>query len=78
MTITPAQCLATCALLDWTQEDLKSQSKVSKRIILHLEKESGRQPLAISLDAIQRALEAGGVQFTNSDEPGVKLRKPSA
>ena len=28
-----------------------------------------------NLDAVQRALEAGGVTFTNGDEPGVKLRR---
>jgi hypothetical protein len=27
------------------------------------------------LAAIQRALEGAGVEFTNSDEPGVRLRK---
>jgi hypothetical protein len=26
--------------------------------------------------AIQRVLEDAGVEFTNGDEPGVKLRKP--
>jgi hypothetical protein len=27
------------------------------------------------LEAIRRALEAKGVEFTNGDEPGVRLRK---
>jgi hypothetical protein len=28
-----------------------------------------------TVDAIRRALEAAGVEFTNGGEPGVKLRK---
>jgi hypothetical protein len=28
-----------------------------------------------AVQAIQRALEAAGIEFTNGDEPGVKLRK---
>jgi hypothetical protein len=28
-----------------------------------------------NLEAIRRALEAAGVEFTNGDAPGVKLRK---
>jgi transcriptional regulator with XRE-family HTH domain len=75
MMITPAQCRAARALLDWTQENLAKESKVSKRTILHFEKASGRQPLRISLDAIQRALEAAGVEFTNGDQPGVRMKK---
>ena len=67
MMITAAQCRAARALLDWTQEDLAKESKVSKRTILHFEKVSGRQPLRISLDAIQRALETAGVEFTTPE-----------
>jgi hypothetical protein len=33
-------------------------------------------PRRASLAAIQRALEDAGVEFTNGDEPGVKLKKP--
>ena len=30
-----------------------------------------------TLEKLQHALEAGGVEFTNGNEPGVKLRKSS-
>jgi hypothetical protein len=30
------------------------------------------------LDALQRALEAAGVEFTNGDRPGVRLIRPAA
>jgi hypothetical protein len=32
-------------------------------------------PSANNLAAIQRALEAAGVEFTNGDQPGVRMRK---
>ena len=31
-----------------------------------------------TIDALQRALEAAGVEFTNGDQPGVRLTKASA
>jgi hypothetical protein len=31
------------------------------------------QPRRATLDVIQRAFEAGGVEFTNGDQPGVRL-----
>jgi hypothetical protein len=30
------------------------------------------------MDALQRALEMGGVEFTNGDQPGVRLAKAAA
>jgi transcriptional regulator with XRE-family HTH domain len=38
--------------------------------------EKGRRiPSVNNLTAIQKALEAAGVEFTNGDQPGVRLRK---
>jgi transcriptional regulator with XRE-family HTH domain len=31
-----------------------------------------------TLDALEKALEAAGVEFTNGDQPGVRLRAPTA
>jgi transcriptional regulator with XRE-family HTH domain len=73
--ITPAQCRAARALLDWTEDDLAAHSKVSKRTILYFEKDTERQPLRISLDALQQAFEVAGIEFTNGNEPGVKLKQ---
>jgi hypothetical protein len=31
-------------------------------------------PLASAMAAMQRAIEAAGIEFTNGDEPGIKLK----
>jgi hypothetical protein len=39
---------------------------------------AGSGPIAgrsVNVQAVQRALEAAGVEFTNGGEPGVKLRR---
>jgi hypothetical protein len=36
----------------------------------------GKPPITeANADALQRALEAAGVEFTNGDQPGVRMRK---
>jgi transcriptional regulator with XRE-family HTH domain len=62
-------------LLAWTQERLAARASVSLSTVRDFEAER-RRPIPNNLAAIQRAFEAAGVEFTNSDEPGVKLRKP--
>src|SRR5262249_15110959 len=79
MAITPAQCRAARALLEWTQDDLAARSRVSKRTILHFEKSSGRKTIPANMDALQRAFEAAGVVFIDNGEgPGVRLRRDVA
>lgn len=76
MDITPALCRAARALLAIKQADLAEQSRVSQRTIAHFEQEE-RQPVPATLSALQRALEAAGVEFIpeNGGGPGVRLRK---
>jgi transcriptional regulator with XRE-family HTH domain len=73
--MTPAQCRAARSLLDWTQEKLCEAAQVSGPTVRNFENGT-ITPRRASLAAIQRALEDAGVEFTNGDEPGVKLRKP--
>ena len=47
---------------------------VSRAVIIDFEK-GRRVPTRNNLAAIQRVLEAAGVEFTNGDAPGVRLRK---
>jgi transcriptional regulator with XRE-family HTH domain len=72
--ITPAQSRGARGILKWTQELLAAKAGVGLSTIKDFEAER-RTPIGNNLAAIQRALEAGGVIFTNGDEPGVKLGK---
>src|SRR4051794_40913678 len=72
--ITPALCRAARGLLDMNQVDLAAAAMVSKNVIVAFEK--GRtNPTRNTLAAIQRVLEEAGVEFTNGDAPGLRLRK---
>jgi predicted transcriptional regulator len=76
--ITPAQCRAGRGLLNWTQAGLASRAHVSDSTIRHFE--SGRHvPTHNNHEAIQRALEEGGVVFLDDSDgcgPGVRLTRP--
>ncbi|HWD28821.1 MAG TPA: helix-turn-helix transcriptional regulator [Rhizomicrobium sp.] len=74
MTILPAQCRAARALIDLSQKELAELAGVSWRTILSFESEQ-RQPIRATMAALQRALETAGVEFTNGDQPGVRLAK---
>ena len=67
---------AARAMLDWSQTKLAEESGVSVETIKRLERMDGaiEATKVITLDAIQKALTGAGVEFTNGDEPGVKLR----
>ena len=72
--ITPALCRAARGLLDMNQIELAAGASVSKNTIVDFEK--GRStPVKNNLAAIQRVLEEAGVEFTNGDAPGLRLRK---
>lgn len=72
--MTPAQCRAARALLKWSQDELAEVSQVAKSTIALFELEK-RQPYDRTLDDLRDALEAAGVEFTNGDQPGVRMRK---
>ena len=74
--ITSEQVRAARALIRWEQRNLAETSKVSLPSIKRLETTPGAlsaQPRTI--EAIRAALEAAGIEFTNGDRPGVRLRK---
>jgi predicted transcriptional regulator len=72
--ITPAQCRAARALVEMDQAVLARRAVVPRNVIVDFEKGS-RIPLANNLAAITRVLEESGVEFTDGDQPGVRLRK---
>ena len=71
---TPAQCRAARGLVDMDQAVLADGAMVSRSVVIDFEKER-RVPTRNNLAAIQRVLEEAGVEFTNGDAPGVRLRK---
>jgi len=56
---------------------LAEKSGVPKRTLARFEGE-GSVPRASTIAAVRTALEAAGVEFTNGDAPGVRLRKRDA
>jgi transcriptional regulator with XRE-family HTH domain len=69
------QIKAARALLGWSQEDLAGRANVSVPTVKRLEAADGllggREETGIKL---RRALEVAGIEFTNGDHPGVRLR----
>jgi transcriptional regulator with XRE-family HTH domain len=77
MSLTPSQCRAARALLDWPQAKLAEVAKVGLSTVKSFE--GGRSiPVHNNLAAIRAALEAAGVEFIpeNGGGAGVRLRKP--
>jgi len=74
--ITPAQCRAARALLNWSQQQLADASKAGVVTIRNFE--GGKSsPINSTLEVLRRALESAGVIFVeeNGEGPGVRLRK---
>jgi len=76
--ITGAQIRAAKALLRWSGEELAEKSEVSLSSIRRFEAKDGVHAGNVrTIEAIQKALESGGVEFIGSpdDRPGVRLRE---
>jgi transcriptional regulator with XRE-family HTH domain len=74
MQFTPGQCRAARALLSWSQGELAATSGVSQAAIANFEL-SKSTPIRANLAAIRAALEGAGVEFTNGEGEGVRLRR---
>ncbi len=74
--VTSDQIRSARAMLRWSAQKLATKAGLGVSTVQRMENAVG-VPSASgkNLDAVQRALEAGGVTFTNGDEPGVKLRR---
>ncbi|MGC1180854.1 MAG: helix-turn-helix transcriptional regulator [Methyloceanibacter sp.] len=71
--MSPMQCRAARALLDWTQPDLAEASGLSLTTVVDYE--SGRRRVSTeAADRMRAALEAAGIEFTNGKRPGVRMR----
>ena len=71
------QLRAARALIRWDQKDLAKSTGLSLPTIKRMEASEGAvRGTARNVWKVQRALEAAGVDFTNGDAPGVRLRQP--
>lgn len=74
MSVVAAQVRAARGLISLSQAQLAEAANVSRATVADFEREV-RTPVANNLAAIRAALEAAGVEFTNGDQPGVRLRR---
>src|SRR6516164_4903478 len=73
--ITSSQCRAARGLLDWTQQELADRAGIG--IVTVRQVEAGlSKPRRATLEVIERAMEAAGIEFIdgNGGGPGVRLR----
>lgn len=74
--MTPAQCRAARALIDWSQKQLAEAARVG--VVTVRQFEGGKvAPRNATLEVLRRALEEAGVEFIPEDGSGagVRLRK---
>src|ERR1700750_3204477 len=76
MIFLPVQCRMARAALGLGVRELAAAAKVSIDTIARFER--GDELKERTIDALQRALEAAGVEFTNGDQPGVRLTRAAA
>jgi transcriptional regulator with XRE-family HTH domain len=73
--ITPVQCRMARAAIGWGVRDLAAKAGVSVSTVVRFENEQA-EPIRVTVEAIQRVLEAEGVEFTASG--GVQPREQQA
>lgn len=74
MQITAAQCRAARSLLNWTQEQLATNARVSRATIADFESNT-RQPMKNNLRSIADCMFAAGIEFIPEDgNSGVGVR----
>ncbi len=79
--MTPDQVRAARDLLGWSRRHLGARSGVSLNVVKVLEQDGRAMASFIRTDqvdavaAMRAAIEAAGVEFTDGDVPGVRLRQ---
>ena len=74
--ITSDQIRAARALLRWSAQELATNAELGISTVQRMEGAEGvPSAWGRNLAAVQRVLEAAGVEFINDDTPGVRLRK---
>jgi transcriptional regulator with XRE-family HTH domain len=71
--ISGAQVRAARGLLNWTPRELARRAIVSDATVYALESASGKPANVNAMAAVQRALEAAGIEFLDDAAPGVRF-----
>jgi transcriptional regulator with XRE-family HTH domain len=61
------------AAVGWGVRDLAKKAQVAANTVSRIE--NGADAKQSTMDRLQRALEQAGVEFTNGDQPGVRVSK---
>jgi len=64
------------AAVGWGVRELAKKAGITANTVTRIE--NGADAKQSTIDRLQRALEAAGVEFTNGDQPGVRLTKAAA
>ena len=64
------------AAVGWGVRELAERAGVTANTVTRIE--NGADAKQSTMDRLQGALEAAGVEFTNGDQPGVRLTKAAA
>jgi transcriptional regulator with XRE-family HTH domain len=76
--ISGRQIAAARALLGLSQGELARKAKISTPALIRMEAKFGEAVgLINNIASVRATLEVAGIEFTNEDEPGVRLRKTS-
>jgi transcriptional regulator with XRE-family HTH domain len=67
------QCKMARVALDLGVRDLAKLAKVAPATVSRFE--AGEELKPRTIEAMQRALESAGAEFTNGDQPGVRMKK---
>jgi DNA-binding XRE family transcriptional regulator len=74
--LTSEQVRAARAMLRMEQRGLAAAAGISLETVKRIERTAGPiSAMAATVDNLTRALEAAGVEFTNGEQPGVRLSK---
>jgi transcriptional regulator with XRE-family HTH domain len=77
--LTSEQIRAARAMLRIDQRDLADKSGVSLETIKRIERTPGSiSAYTGTVDKLRRALELAGIEFSNGDQPGVRLTSAAA
>ena len=73
MKISAPQCRAARGLLGWNTRQLAKNSGIAESTLRDFEKER-HVPIARNMTRLIEVFETAGVEFTNGDKPGVRLK----